>query len=249
MGQRYIMVLHLPRSGKCMSIASWCGSSFWWRVMNTAICPMPGNRGQESLTWRKMVGKDAVLGPLKRRACHKCLANRERWKKNTPIWFSWEKGWNVRAYLFCTYHFIQYENCPENNSFIERQFQKHQWVGNLPGVLCSRKLLSAVMTRWAKRSGRPEFKSWFHHFSMNSDKWPVFSGHFLFFFFCLFGVHLWHMEVPRPGAESELQMLAYTPAIAMLDLSHICDLHWNLWQCQILNPLNGARSNLNPHGY
>ena len=31
------------------------------------------------------------------------------------------------------------------------------------------------------------------------------------------GPHLQHMEVPRPGAESELQLLAYTTATAMPD--------------------------------
>ena len=34
---------------------------------------------------------------------------------------------------------------------------------------------------------------------------------------------------------------AYTTATAMPDLSHACDLHHSLWQCQILNPLSEAR--------
>ena len=34
----------------------------------------------------------------------------------------------------------------------------------------------------------------------------------LFFYFSFLGPHLWHMEVPRLGAESELQLLAYTTA-------------------------------------
>ena len=33
---------------------------------------------------------------------------------------------------------------------------------------------------------------------------------FLAFFFFLLGLCLWHMEIPRLGAESELQLLAYT---------------------------------------
>ena len=41
---------------------------------------------------------------------------------------------------------------------------------------------------------------------------------FLFFFLLL---HLQHMEVPGLGVESELQLLVYTIATAMLDLSHI----------------------------
>ena len=47
------------------------------------------------------------------------------------------------------------------------------------------------------------------------------------------------MEVPRLGVvELELQLLAYTTAIAMQDLSHICDLHHSSWQCWILNLLS-----------
>ena len=46
----------------------------------------------------------------------------------------------------------------------------------------------------------------------------LFSGHtvlgvffvFLFFCFCFLGLHLWHMEVPRLGVKSELQLPAYT---------------------------------------
>ena len=51
---------------------------------------------------------------------------------------------------------------------------------------------------------------------------------FLFFFFL--GPHLLHMEVPRLGAKSELQLPAYTTATAMWDQSHICKAgsltHW-----------------------
>ena len=53
------------------------------------------------------------------------------------------------------------------------------------------------------------------------------------------GPHLQHMEVPRLGAESELQLLVYTTA--MPDLSRVCDLHHCSRQRRILNPLNEAR--------
>ena len=33
-----------------------------------------------------------------------------------------------------------------------------------------------------------------------------------FFFFLLLGTHLRHTKIPRPGVESELQLLAYTTA-------------------------------------
>ena len=51
------------------------------------------------------------------------------------------------------------------------------------------------------------------------------------------------MEVPRLGVEAELQLLAYTTATAVPDLSRICNPHHSSWQWQrrILNPLNDAR--------
>ena len=49
------------------------------------------------------------------------------------------------------------------------------------------------------------------------------------------------MEVPRLGVESELQLLAYSTATAMRDLSLVCDLHHSSRQCWILNPLSEAR--------
>jgi len=61
------------------------------------------------------------------------------------------------------------------------------------------------------------------------------------FVFCFLGPHLWHMESPRLGVESELQLLAYTTATATQHPSHICDLHHSSWQHQILNPLRKAR--------
>ena len=48
----------------------------------------------------------------------------------------------------------------------------------------------------------------------------------VFFFSSLFlGPYLWHLEVPRVEVESEIYLLSYTTATAMLDLSRICDLH------------------------
>ena len=61
------------------------------------------------------------------------------------------------------------------------------------------------------------------------------------FIFDFLGLHLWHMEVPRLGVKSELQLPAYTTATAMQDLSHVCDLHHSTRQCQIPNSLIDAR--------
>ena len=61
----------------------------------------------------------------------------------------------------------------------------------------------------------------------------------LLFFFL--GLHLRHMEVPRLGVESELQLLAYTTATVMPDPSRICNLHHSSWQCWILNSMSEIR--------
>ena len=45
---------------------------------------------------------------------------------------------------------------------------------------------------------------------------------YLFCLFVLLGPHSRHMEVPRLGVQWELQLLAYTTAIATLDPSRIC---------------------------
>ena len=53
------------------------------------------------------------------------------------------------------------------------------------------------------------------------------------------------MEVPRLGVKLELQLPAYTTAIAMPDLSRVSELPHSLWQHQILNPLSKARNQNN----
>ena len=49
------------------------------------------------------------------------------------------------------------------------------------------------------------------------------------------------MEVPRLGAESELQLTAYTTAKATQDPSRVCNLQHSSRQCLILNPLSEAK--------
>ena len=58
-------------------------------------------------------------------------------------------------------------------------------------------------------------------------------------FFFFLGLHLLHMEVPRLGVKSEIQLLAY--AMAMPLLSCLYDLHHSSQQCWILNPLSEDR--------
>ena len=59
--------------------------------------------------------------------------------------------------------------------------------------------------------------------------------------FVFLGPHPWHMEIPRPGAELELQLPAYIAATAAPDLSCVCNLHHSSQQHQILNPLSEVR--------
>ena len=61
------------------------------------------------------------------------------------------------------------------------------------------------------------------------------------FIYGFLGSHLWHMEVPRLGADSELQLPAYTTATATPDPSRDCNLHYSSRQSQILNLLREAR--------
>ena len=52
------------------------------------------------------------------------------------------------------------------------------------------------------------------------------------------GLYQRHMEVPRLGVKSELQLPAYTMAIAVWNLNRNCNLHHSSWQQQILNSLS-----------
>ena len=74
----------------------------------------------------------------------------------------------------------------------------------------------------------------------------VYAAFISFFFFgggsCVFlGPHPQHMEVPRLGVESELQLPAYTTAIITPDPRCICDRHHDSQQSRTLNPLSEGR--------
>ena len=44
---------------------------------------------------------------------------------------------------------------------------------------------------------------------------------YIYLFIVFLGLHLWHMEVPGLGVESQMQLLAYAIATATQDLSHV----------------------------
>ena len=60
-------------------------------------------------------------------------------------------------------------------------------------------------------------------------------------FYCvlILGLHLWHMDVPRLGVESELHLLAYSHSSAGTE--QCLHLHPSSGQRRILNPLSEAR--------
>ena len=75
---------------------------------------------------------------------------------------------------------------------------------------------------------------------LTEESFQLFPGIMLGFFsvfvcFCFLGPHPQHMEAPRRGVQSELQLPAYTRATATPNLSRICGLD------QILNLLSEAR--------
>ena len=80
---------------------------------------------------------------------------------------------------------------------------------------------------------------------------PPFPALFLSFlsFFFLWP-HLQHMEVPRLGFQLEMQLQAYTTAVATLHLSRICDFHWSCSFSAMLGPSpteQGQGLNAHPH--
>ena len=68
---------------------------------------------------------------------------------------------------------------------------------------------------------------------------PIMMLIMLYLFICFLGPHPWHMEVPRPQVESELQLPAYTTATATRDPSHIYDLHYS--SCNTGSPAHWVR--------
>ena len=120
---------------------------------------------------------------------------------------------------------------------VERKWRKTSW-----------KILKAGAARTVRAFAKADVCSldleW--GFKDNQRNSYPFSTQFLrwflkfLFYFCFLGPHLRHMEVPRLGVQSELQLLAYATATAMQGPSCVFHLHYSSRQCQILNPLSKA---------
>ena len=63
-----------------------------------------------------------------------------------------------------------------------------------------------------------------------------------FFFLVFLGLHPRHMEVPRLGVKSELQLPAYNTATATPDPTRVCNLHHSSRQRRVLKPLSKDRN-------
>ena len=75
-----------------------------------------------------------------------------------------------------------------------------------------------------------------------SKAWVFLLCFLLFYVFIYFlGPYPWHVDVPRLGVESQLQLPAYTTATAIRDPSCICDLHHSSGQHWILHLRSEAR--------
>ena len=84
-------------------------------------------------------------------------------------------------------------------------------------------------------------REWYCHKHLHTS-FHVNTFSFIYLFLvCFLESHPRHMEAPRPGAESELQLPAYTTAIAMLDPSCVCHRHHSSPQRRIHNSLREAR--------
>ena len=92
-------------------------------------------------------------------------------------------------------------------------------------------------------SPAPLTARWDH---VTSSSQGIVTRNSMYSFFLSFSLflqpHLQHMEVPRLGVQSELQLPAYAKATAMsVPRRRIWDLHQSSWQHQILNPLSEPR--------
>ena len=123
------------------------------------------------------------------------------------------------------------------SNHIKRWFFVSIWTCGSSYTDCCGRLLGDPHTQSMKEFLQKDIYSTLHstHSSPNTI-----VGFFLLLLLFLSFLHPQHMEVPRRGVESTLQLPAYTTATATPDPSCICDLHHSSEQHRILNPLSKA---------
>ena len=107
--------------------------------------------------------------------------------------------------------------------------QSHFWVVIPP------KLKSGSINNWMDKGNVVDI---FYKWNIIQ---PLKKKEILPFFSPFLGLHLGHVEVPRLGVKSRLQLPAYATATATEDPSRACDLRHSLSQRQICSPLSQAR--------
>ena len=68
----------------------------------------------------------------------------------------------------------------------------------------------------------------------------------VFLSFVFLGPHLQHMEVPRLGIKSKLQLSATATATVIWDTSHVCNLYHTTAQDNARSPTHWARAGIEP---
>ena len=108
----------------------------------------------------------------------------------------------------------------------------HPEAGEPPHTKGSTPKKKKKKKNYLRMDHRPQCKvSNYKNFLKETQKIYMILGlamRFLVLFFHFLGPHLWHMEVPRLGVESQLQPPLQATATATQDLISICNLH-HMW--------------------
>ena len=91
-----------------------------------------------------------------------------------------------------------------------------------PSHICN--LCDTLRQQWILNPLHPQ-----EHYVRFEPAEPQWERNLRILYLFFLGLHPWHMEVPKLGAESELQLPAYTTAAATPDLSCVGDLHHSSW--------------------
>ena len=163
--------------------------------------------------------------------CHGCSLS--TWKTtalNLPYTLPSSTS-DSRTFLFCLLYLISRPIFPKKESIFIWPYSIHSISSAILDIhisdLLYRGLLRGSYLPWRRRSSLGK------KVKTTSDKQHKMIEKRKDFFFFLWP-HLQHMEVPGPGVESELQLPAYTTAMATPDPNCICNLCHSLQQ--ILDP-------------
>ena len=123
----------------------------------------------------------------------------------------------------------------KHEQHLEPPFVLALWASSLAATGCLKGRMERSTFRLSGVTRRCCLRNW----------WPFvpvhFTAHTLFSFVFFLGPRPGHTEVSRLGIESEPQLLAYTTARAMPDLSHVRDLNYSSQRRRMLNLLSKAR--------